>query len=318
VAIFKSVLDAIGNTPLVDLERLVKHWGLEGRILAKLDHLNPSGSKKDRIALGMIREAERTGKLKPGQTVIEETSGNTGNGLALVCSILGYPFVAVMSKGNSIERVRISRAFGARVVLVDQASGSKPGSVNSADMNLVMAETERLTKELGAFCVGQFFNIGNALAQETTGEEMWEQSGGDIDAIADFIGTGGGFTGIATAMRRHNSAVRCYIVEPASVPYYGRYGAPSGTGHRVQGGGYGREVPFLDRSLITDCVPVTDEEAIKGARLLSGVEGIFCGFSSGAHAAAAKKLLEGPEKGRTVAIVICDSGLKYLSTDLYP
>ncbi|MDR1048310.1 MAG: cysteine synthase family protein [Synergistaceae bacterium] len=313
----KSVLEAIGNTPLVELGRLAKHWKLEGRILAKLDHLNPSGSKKDRIALGMIREAERKGLLKPGQTVIEETSGNTGNGLALVCSILGYPFIAVMSKGNSIERVRVSRAFGAKVVQVEQAPGAKPGAVSAADMDLVMAETERLAKELGAFCVGQFHNPDNALAQETTGDEMWEQSGGTIDAIADFIGTGGGFAGIAAAMRRHSEKVRCYAVEPANVPYYGGEKAKPGAGHRIQGGGYGKEVPFLDRSLISGCVGVTDDEAMEGARLLSSVEGLFCGFSAGAHAAAARKLLEGTEKGNTVAIVICDSGLKYLSTDLY-
>jgi len=316
MAIMKSVLETIGNTPLVELGRLVKHWRLEGRILAKLDNLNPSGSKKDRIALGMIREAERKGLLKPGQTVIEETSGNTGNGLALVCSLLGYPFIAVMSKGNSIERVRVCQAFGAKVVRVDQAPGSKPGAVSSADMDLVMAETERLTKELGAFCVGQFHNADNAKAQETTGDEMWEQSGGKIDAIADFIGTGGGFAGIAASMRRHNQNVRCYVVEPANVPYYGE-GTRKEGGHRIQGGGYGREIPFLDRSLITGCIGVTDDEAVEGARLLSSIEGIFCGFSSGVHVAAAGKLLEGLEKGKTVAIVMCDTGLKYLSTDLY-
>jgi len=319
MAIMKNVLETIGNTPLVNLERLVKHWQLDGRILAKLDNLNPTGSKKDRIALGMIRAAERKGLLKPGQTVIEETSGNTGNGLALVCSLLGYPFIAVMSKGNSIERVRISQALGAKVVRVDQAPGSKPGAVSSADMDLVMAETERLTKELGAFYVGQFSNADNALSQETTGDEMWEQSGGKIDAIADFIGTGGGFTGIAASMRRHSPNVRCYVVEPANVPYYGKNdkNTPKEGGHRIQGGGYGREIPFLDRSLITDCVSITDDEAIECVRLLSSMEGIFCGFSSGAHAAAARKLLQGSEKGKTVAIVICDTGLKYLSTDLY-
>ena len=316
MAVMRSVLDAIGNTPLVSLERLVKHWKLEGRILAKLDNLNPTGSKKDRIALGMIREAERKGLLKPGQTVIEETSGNTGNGLALVCSLMGYPFIAVMSKGNSIERVRLCQALGAKVVRVEQSPDSKPGTVSSADMDLVMAETERLTKELGAFYVGQFSNADNALSQETTGNEMWEQSEGKIDAIADFIGTGGGFTGIATAMRRHSSNVHCYVVEPANAPYYGKW-TPNGKGHRIQGGGYAREIPFLDRSLITDSVGVTDDEAIETTRLLSSMEGIFCGFSSGAHAAAARKLLEGPEKGKTVAIVICDTGLKYLSTDLY-
>jgi cysteine synthase A len=317
MAVMKSILEAIGGTPLVDLERLVKRWKVEGRILAKLDHLNPSGSKKDRIALGMIREAERKGLLKPGQTVIEETSGNTGNGLSLVCSLLGYPFIAVMSKGNSIERVRVCNAFGAKVVRVDQAPGSKPGEVSAADLDLVMKETERLTEELGAFCVGQFHNADNALAQETTGEEMWEQSEGKIDAIADFVGTGGGFTGIATSMRRHNPNVHCYLVEPEKAPYYSGEKAKAEGGHRIQGGGYAREVPFLDRSLITGCVGVSDEEAVEGARLLSSVEGVFCGFSAGAHAAAAKKLLQGPEKGKTIAIVICDSGLKYLSTDLY-
>jgi len=316
MTVMKSVLEAIGNTPLVDLERLVKHWQLEGRILAKLDNLNPSGSKKDRIALGMIREAERKGLLKPGQTVIEETSGNTGNGLALVCSLLGYPFIAVMSKGNSIERVRICQAFGATVVRVDQSPNSKPGLVSMADMDLVMAETERLTKEHGAFLVGQFHNPDNALAQEVTGDEIWEQTDGKIDAIADFIGTGGGFTGIATSMRRHNPKVHCYVVEPENVPHYSDC-KPKEGGHRIQGGGYGREIPFLDRSLIDGCVSVTDDEAIEAARLLSKVEGIFCGFSAGAHAAAARKLLEGQEKGKTIAIVICDTGLKYLSTDLY-
>jgi cysteine synthase A len=265
----------------------------------------------------MIREAERKGLLKPGQTIIEETSGNTGNGLALVCSVLGYPFIAVMSKGNSIERVRICNAFGAKVVRVDQSPGSKPGEVSAADLDLVMEETERLTKELGAFCVGQFHNADNALAQEVTGDEMWEQSEGKIDAIADFVGTGGGFTGIATSMRRHNPNVHCYLVEPENAPYYGGKKTEGVPGHRIQGGGYAREVPFLDRSLITGCVGVSDEEAVEGARLLSSVEGIFCGFSAGAHAAAARKLLQGSEKGKTVAIVICDSGLKYLSTNLY-
>ena len=317
MAVMKNVLEAIGNTPLVDLERLVKHWGLEGRILAKLDHLNPSASKKDRIALQMIRDAERDGLLKPGQTVVEETSGNTGNGLALVCSVLGYPFIAVMSKGNSIERVRVSRAMGAKVVLVDQAPGSKPGGVSSADFALVEEETARLTKELGAFCAGQFHNVSNAHAQEITGDEMWEQSGGTIDAIADFVGTGGGFAGIATSIKRHNPNAHCYLVEPADVPYYSGKPVKEGAKHRIQGGGYAKEVPFLDRALITDCVSITDEEAVEGARLLSKIEGVFGGFSSGAHAMAAKKLLEGPEKGKTVAIVICDSGLKYLSTDLF-
>ena len=318
MSIMKSVLEAIGNTPLVSLERLVKYWNLDGRILAKLDYLNPTASKKDRIALGMIKDAELKGILKPGQTVIEETSGNTGNSLALVCSILGYPFIAVMSKGNSVERVRVSRALGAKVILVDQSPNSKPGAVSADDLNLVMKETARLAKELGAFLVGQFENSSNAMAQEITGDEIWEQSGGTIDAIADFVGTGGGFAGIAASIKRHNPNAHCYLVEPEDVPYYNGKKAQEGARHRIQGGGYAREVPFLDRSLITDCVGVSDNEAIDCTRLLSSMEGILAGFSSGAHVAAAKKLLEGPEKGKTVSIVICDSGLKYLSTDLYP
>ena len=318
MTVMKSVLEAIGNTPLVSLERLVKYWNLDGRILAKLDNLNPTASKKDRIALGMIRDAELKGILKPGQTVIEETSGNTGNSLALVCSVLGYPFIAVMSKGNSIERVRVSRALGAKVVLVDQSPNSKPGAVSAEDLDLVRTETARLAKEIGAFCAGQFENPSNATAQEITADEMWEQSGGTIDAIADFVGTGGGFAGIASSIRRHNPNARCYLVEPENVPYYSGKKAGEGAKHRIQGGGYAREVPFLDRSLITDCIGVSDEEAMDCARLLSNMEGIFAGFSSGAHVMAAKKLLEDKEKGNTVAIVMCDSGLKYLSTDLYP
>jgi len=223
-----------------------------------------------------------------------------------------------MSKGNSIERVRVSRAFGAKVILVEQSPNSKPGAVSADDLELVRKETARLAKELGAFFVGQFENSSNAKAQEITGDEMWEQSNGTIDAIADFVGTGGGFAGIAASMKRHNPNAHCYLVEPEDVPYYSGKKAAEGAKHRIQGGGYARDVPFLDRSLITDCISVSDNEAIDCARLLSSMEGILAGFSSGAHVAAAKKLLENQEKGKTVSIVICDSGLKYLSTDLYP
>ena len=192
-SICSSVLSTIGNTPIVDLHRLVQNTkGVQGRILAKVEFLNPGYSKKDRIALQMIEEAESSGILKPGQTVIELTSGNTGTGLAIVCAAKGYPLYVVMSKGNSPERARMMKALGAHVVLVDQAPGSRPGQVSGESLALVGKETERLTKELGAFRADQFHLGGNWRAHYLhTGKEIIEQTGGKFDAFCDFVGSGG-------------------------------------------------------------------------------------------------------------------------------
>src|SRR5512135_2934354 len=196
--ILPSVVEAIGDTPLVELSRLAR--GLDGRILAKLEYLNPGYSKKDRIALQMVEEAEADGRLKPGQTVVELTSGNTGTGLSIVCAVKGYPFVAVMSKGNSTERARMMRAFGAEVILVDQLPGSKPGQVSGGDLALVEEATQKIVQERNAFRADQFHLESSSRAHYLhTGPEILKQTGRKIDAFCDFVGTGSSFGGCAAA-----------------------------------------------------------------------------------------------------------------------
>ena len=311
-----SVLEAIGDTPLVALSRLTR--SLQGRILLKLDYLNPGFSKKDRAALLIIEEAERSAALRHGQTVVELTSGNMGTGLAIVCAVKGYPFVAVMSRGNSPERARMMRALGAEVMLVDQAPGSPPGQVSGDDLELVEARATEITRERGAFRADQFHREGNWHAHaETTGPEIVRQAG-RVDAFCDFVGSGGTFRGCAEVLRASNPAVRCYVVEPsgAAVLAAGRIVRAN---HRIQGGGYSmRDLPFLDGFRVDGYLQVTDEEAISCARRLAAEEGIFAGFSSGANVASALQLLGGEARGQTVVTIACDSGLKYLSTDLWP
>ncbi len=315
---FSSVLEAIGETPLVELSRFTGNSGARGRILVKLEYLNPGFSKKDRIALQMIEEAEASGELRPGQTVVELTSGNTGTGLAIVCAVKKHPFVAVMSRGNSVERARMMKALGAEVVLVDQCPGSMPGQVSGDDLAAVEEAAQRLCLERQAFRADQFRLEGNFNAHFLhTGEEIWKQSGGQVDAFCDFIGTGGTFGGIQACLRKHNPAIGCFIVEPASCAVYADSGT-SNPNHRIQGGGYSRrDLPFFKPEEISGSIPVTDEEAMECARRLACEEGIFAGFSTGANAAAALRLLRGDYAGKTVVILACDSGLKYLSTDLW-
>jgi cysteine synthase A len=314
--ILSSAVEAIGNTPLVELSRITR--GLDGRILAKLDYLNPGFSKKDRIARQMIEDAEARGELQPGGTVVELTSGNTGTGLAIVCGVKGYRFVAVMSKGNSIERARMMRALGAEVVLVDQEKSSVPGQVSGADLELVERETEKIVRERKAFRADQFRSTGNFRAHYLhTGPEFLRQSGGAIDAFCDFVGSGGSFAGCAAAFKEHRASIQCYVVEPAGAAVLAGESIVNAN-HRVQGGGYARpELPLLKREQIDGFLKVTDEEATLAARRLAREEGIFAGYSSGANVAAALQLLRTTCRGKTIAILICDSGLKYLSTDLW-
>ncbi|QUG43435.1 cysteine synthase family protein [Psychrobacillus sp. INOP01] len=313
--IFKSVVQVIGNTPMVELSRITAN--LEGTIYAKLEYLNPGFSKKDRIGLEIINEAEKDGLLTPGQTVVELTSGNTGTGLAIVCGVKGYKFVAVMSKGNSLERARMMKALGAEVVLVDQAPGSPIGQVSGEDLQKVEEVAQQITKERNAFRADQFNHIGNVHAHEfRTGEEMWEQADGNIDVFLDFAGSGGTFAGCAKALKKHNENIRCYLVEPDSASFYTSK-AISNPNHKIQGGGYQMNLPLLDKKLITETILITDEEATQTARELAKKEGIFAGFSSGANIAAALKLLQTTEKGAKIVLTINDSGLKYLSTDLF-
>jgi cysteine synthase A len=311
-----STIDAIGSTPLVDLSRITK--GLDGRLLTKLDHLNPGYSKKDRIARQIIEDAEISGELKPGQTVVELTSGNTGTGLAIVCGIKGYPFVAVMSKGNSIERARMMRALGAEVVLVDQLSDSIQGQVSGGDLELVETRAQELVNERAAFRADQFQLKANFRAHYLhTGPEMIKQSKGIIQGFCDFAGTGGTFAGCAAAFKEQDLSVQCFVVEPKEAAVLAGKAATN-AGHRIQGGGYSMpNLRYLKAEYIDGFCEVTDEEAIETARQLARQEGIFAGFSSGANVAAALQLLRGPLKGKVVATMINDSGLKYLSTDLW-
>ena len=312
-----STIEAIGDTPLVRLARLTRH--LPGTILAKLEHLNPGFSKKDRIARQIVEDAEAHGLLRPGQIVVELTSGNTGTGLAIVCGIKGYPFVAVMSKGNSPERARMMRALGAEVVLVDQMPGSKPGQVSGEDLNRVEEEAQRIVAERRAFRADQFRLAGNFRAHYLhTGPEILRQTGGAMDAFCDFVGTGGTFAGCAAAFKEHDPSILCFIVEPEGAAVLAGK-AVANPGHRIQGGGYSMaELPLLRTEHIDGYIQVSDEEAVRCARRLASEEGIFAGFSSGANVAAALELLQGPCKGKTIVVTICDSGLKYLSTDLWP
>ena len=311
-----SAAEAIGDTPLVLLKRITR--GTSGRILAKLEYLNPGFSKKDRIARQMIEDAEADGRLKPGQTVVELTSGNTGTGLAIVCGVKGYPFVAVISRGNSTERVRMMSALDAEVVLVDQLPGSKAGHVSGDDLALVEEATRRIVRERGAFRADQFRLESNVLAHyRHTGPEILRQAGEPIHGFCDFAGTGGSFAGVSRALKEHDPSIRCFLIEPQGAAVLAGH-APVNPGHRIQGGGYSMpDLPLLDPRLVDGFFQVSDEEAVRTARRLAREEGVFTGFSSGANVAAALRLLAGPLQGKTVAVLLNDSGLKYLSTDLW-
>ena len=316
--VLNSVVEAIGNTPLVQLDRLTRKAGVTGTILAKLEYLNPGFSKKDRAAQGIIAEAERAGMLKPGQTVIELTSGNTGTGLAIICAVRGYPFVAVMSKGNSPERARMIKALGGEVLLVDQLPDSRIGEVSGGDLELGEQAAAELTRERDAFRADQFQRDGNWLSHyHGTGPEIWDATGGTLDVFVDFIGTGGTYAGVTRALKERNPAIRCYVVEPQ--------GAAAAAGEKVtnpnhafRGGGYAMADLIVLKDVPGDgYLQVSGDAARDATRLLARSEGIFGGFSSGANVAAALQLLAGDLAGKTIAVVICDSGLKYLSTNLW-
>lgn len=316
--LISNICEAIGETPLLNLKHITKKYGVDGQIYAKLEYLNPGYSKKDRPALQMIVEAEASGALKPGQTVVELTSGNTGTGLAIVCQATGHPFVAVMSEGNSTERARMMRALGAEVVLVPQCDGSVKGQVSGDDLALVEKRTEALLKERNAFRADQF-NLASSYRAHLlhTGEEMWEQSDGKIDVFLDIVGSGGTFEGCAEALKAHNPAIRCYVVEPENAAVYAKHPLINHGRHKVQGCGYAMDLPKINAENIDGTIQVSDDEAYQMARDLARFEGCFVGISSGANVAAAVKLLRRQEKGKTIVLTLNDSGLKYLSTDLF-
>ncbi len=316
VGISPSILDAIGWTPLVALDRLGE--GLPGRVVLKIEGANPGASIKDRAAVQCIAEAERDGRLKPGGVIVELTSGNMGAGLAIVCAIKGYRFIAVMSVGNSHERVQMLRALGAEVDLVPQMPGGVPGQVSGDDLARVEERTNELVRTLGAYRPDQFHNPANLRAHElTTGPEIWAQTGGTVTHFCAIVGTGGTFLGTARALKARNPTVRCYAVEPEGSQVIA--GKPvTDPRHTLQGAGYAAVPPQWDVALCDGTLAVGDTEARETARVLAMREGIFAGFTTGANVVAALRVARDAPAGSIIATVACDSGLKYLSTDLVP
>jgi cysteine synthase len=292
--------------------------GVSSRVFAKLEYFSPGGSVKDRAALNILQEAERSGNLKPGQTVVELTSGNMGIGLAIACAIKKHPFIAVMSSGNSRERWRVMKALGAQVILVPQTRGGKPGQVTGDDLKLVEERAVAITKAKHAFRADQFNNPANPAAHaKGTGQEIWTQTDGKVDHFVAIAGTSGTFIGTSTALKAHNAGVKCYVVEPQHARVLA--GRPvTSQKHRLQGAGYALIPKLWDPALCDGFLGVSDAQAVRAVRDLARMEGILSGFTGGANVAAAFKLSKKLGPHNVVVTVIPDTGLKYLSTDLFP
>lgn len=305
--VYKNIAEIIGRTPLMELGGYQKKYGLGARLLAKLEYFNPTGSVKDRAALYIIEEAERSGKLRAGTTVIEPTSGNTGIGLAAICAVKGYPLVLTMPETMSIERRKLLAAFGAKIVLTEGRRG----------MSGAIARAEELHKENeNSIIAGQFVNPANVRAHyETTGPELWEDAQGKIDILVAGVGTGGTLGGTGKYLKEKNPSVRVVAVEPAGSPVLS--GGKAGP-HGLQGIGAGFVPEILDTSLIDEIVRVTEEEAFAAARAIAVTDGVFAGISAGAAVHAAGQIAARRENaGKTIAVVIPDTGMRYLSTDLF-
>lgn len=302
-----SILDLIGNTPQVELHRLAAEAGIEAHVVAKVESFNPAGSVKDRVALAMVEDAENRGVLKPGATIIEPTSGNTGVGLALICALKGYHLVLTMPETMSMERRRLVAAYGAEVVLTRGEEGMK-GAIAKA--KAMRDETP------GAVILGQFSNPANPRKHyATTAEELWRDNDGQVDAFVAGAGTGGTISGTGRRLKELNPNVKVIAVEPATsaVLSGGKPGA-----HRIQGIGAGFVPECYDASVVDEVIPVSDENAIGTARLLAQKEGILAGISSGAATYAALQVAGREEmKGKRVVVLLPDTGERYLSTILY-
>ena len=305
--IVNSVLELVGDTPMVELERLGRDAGAVARVVAKVELFNPAGSVKDRVALAMVERAEADGALRPGATIIEPTSGNTGVGLALVSALKGYRLILTMPETMSVERRRLVAAYGAKVVLTPGAEGMK-GAI---------ARAQALREEIpGSVILQQFENPANpARHYRTTAEEIWRDTEGGIDLFVAGVGTGGTVSGTGRRLKELNPAVRIAAVEPASSPVLSG-GAPGA--HKIQGIGAGFVPGNYDLSVVDLVVPVADDEAIATARLLASREGLLVGISSGAAAYAALQLAKREEyRGKTIVVLLPDTGERYLSTLLY-
>ncbi len=305
--IYTSADQLIGRTPLLELTHIEQQEGLEARVLAKLEYLNPAGSVKDRIAKAMIDDAEAKGLLQPGSVIIEPTSGNTGIGLASVAAAKGYRIIIVMPETMSVERRQLMRAYGAELVLTEGAKGMK-GAI---------AKAEELARETpGSFIPGQFVNPANPSAHKaSTGPEIWEDTGGAVDIFVAGVGTGGTITGVGEYLKSKNPAVRVVAVEPASSPVLSQGTAGA---HKIQGIGAGFVPEVLNTGVYDEVIAVENEDAFAAGRKLGRSEGVLAGISSGAALWAALQLARRPEnRGKTIVVLLPDTGDRYLSTPLF-
>lgn len=305
--IAQRLTDLIGGTPLLELNRFAAEKGLARPIIAKLEYFNPGGSAKDRIALAMIKQAEADGKLKPGATIIEPTSGNTGVGLALVAAVRGYQLILTMPETMSIERRQLVSAYGAKVVLTPAAEG----------MTGAIKEAERLRDSIdGALILQQFENKANPAAHfATTGPEIWNDTEGHVDVFVAGAGTGGTISGVGRYLKSKNPAVRIVAVEPASSPVLS--GGKAGP-HAIQGIGAGFVPAVYDSSVVDEVMTVSNDDAMSTTRLLARSEGLLTGISSGAAAWAAAELARREElRDKTIVTLLPDTGERYLSTGVF-
>ena len=305
--IYKSVTELIGRTPLLEITNIEREQDLKAKVLVKLEYFNPAGSVKDRAALRMIEEAERTGKIGPGAVIIEPTSGNTGIGLAAVAASRGYRAVFVMPETMSIERRKLLLGYGAEIVLTDGKKGMT-GAIEKA------AELEKTTEN--AVVLGQFVNEANPAAHySTTGPEIWEDTQGQVDIFVAGVGTGGTITGVGTYLKEKNPNVKIVAMEPSDSPVLS--GGKPGP-HKLQGIGAGFIPDTLDTEIYDEILTIGSEEAFSGARQIAQKEGVLVGISSGAAFAAAVKLAKRPEnEGKTIVVLLPDSGDRYYSTPLF-
>lgn len=304
---YKSTLDLIGNTPLVEVTNIKKEQNLEASVLVKLEYFNPGGSVKDRIAKAMIEDAERRGALKEGSVIIEPTSGNTGIGLAAIAAAKGYRIILTMPETMSVERRNILKAYGAELVLTDGAKGMK-GAI---------ARAQELAAEIpDSFIPGQFENPANPAAHRSaTGPEIWRDTDGKIDIFVAGVGTGGTITGVGEYLKEQNPDINIVAVEPEGSPVLSEGKAGK---HKIQGIGAGFVPETLNTSVYDEVIRVTDEDAFAAARHLARKEGILTGISSGAALHAAVKLARRPEnKGKMIVALLPDSGDRYYSTPLF-
>ena len=303
-----SALDLIGKTPVVNISRYAKKAGADkATILAKIEYFNPAGSVKDRIALAMIEDAEKAGKLKPGATIIEPTSGNTGIGIASVAAAKGYKAILTLPDTMSVERRNLLKAYGAELVLTEGAKGMK-GAI---------AKAEELNKEIeNSVILGQFDNAANpAIHKATTGPEIWEQTGGKVDFFVAGVGTGGTLTGVGEYLKEKNPEVKIVAVEPASSPVLSKGTAGP---HKIQGIGAGFVPSVLDTKVFDEVITVENDDAFEQGRQFAVAEGMLVGISSGAALKAATVIAGRPEnEGKTIVVLLPDSGDRYLSTALF-